>query len=117
MRTCYEQGSLHNNFSYKPFITGEIAMYTSKVSAMRNIGKSYISQEAANAQALEMDRNGCTDCSDCEDCHHCVKCVSCKHCSDCINSFNLDHCDKCVECSDLSYLSFQHGVFGAPSGG
>ncbi len=92
-------------------------MYTSSVSTMRNIGKSDVSQEAADAQAHEMDKNGCMDCRDCEDCHHCVKCVNCKHCTACVNSTNLIHCENCIDCSDLTSLHHEQGVFGAPSGG
>jgi hypothetical protein len=92
-------------------------MYLSKESPRHNTGVSYVSQDAANAQALEMDRNGCVECTGCEDCHDCVKCSSCKHCTDCVNSTNLIACEKCVDCSDLSSLSFQQGLFGCPSGG
>ena len=92
-------------------------MYTSKISAQGNIGISYISQEAADVQALEMDRNACIECSNCENCHHCVKCTSCKHCAECVNSTNLVDCNRCIDCSDLSSLNNEHGIFGAPSGG
>ena len=65
--------------------------YESIKTPMGNIGASYESQSAADAQAAEMDKNDnrncincsvCSDCSDCSDCSGCSDCSRCSRCSD-----------------------------------
>lgn len=42
--------------------------YESDLTPKNNCGISYISQEAANEQAKQMDDNNCTGCTDCTGC-------------------------------------------------
>lgn len=52
--------------------------YESEKTAKGNTGISYESQEAANAQAVEMDKNNCSYCSGCCDCRDCSYCCDYK---------------------------------------
>ncbi len=58
-------------------------MYKSEITKNGNVGISYVSQEAANLQALEMDMNNCSRCSGCSGCSRCSGCSDCSDCSGC----------------------------------
>ena len=57
--------------------------YESKITEKGNVGVSFSSQEAADLQAAEMDKNGCVNCSNCSSCSNCSGCSYCSNCSDC----------------------------------
>ena len=66
--------------------------YESKKTEKGNVGVSFSSQEAADLQATEMDKNNCSDCSGCSDCSRCSGCYDCSRCSDCYG---------CSDCSGI----------------
>ena len=86
-------------------------IYTSEKTEQGNVGRSNVSQKAANVRAKAMDANGCTDCTDCIDCrycHHCAKCTDCNNCNnctyciDCIGCTYGTNCHHCHRCSNLT---------------
>ena len=60
--------------------------YESQKTERGNVGVSYVSQEAADAQAVEMDDNDCFHCSRCSNCFNCSSCSGCTGCTGCINT-------------------------------
>jgi hypothetical protein len=48
--------------------------YESKRTKNGNVGVSTVSQEAADAQARQMDANGCVNCYNCSRCSGCSDC-------------------------------------------
>ena len=73
--------------------------YKSAKTPKGNMGVSFKSQEAADAQAAEMDAGGnrnCSDCSGCSGCTGCTRCSGCSGCSDCSD------CSRCTRCSDCT---------------
>ena len=82
--------------------------YESKITEKGNVGVSFSSQEAADLQAAEMDKNGCSNCSNCSDCSYCSSCSDCSYCSgcsDCSYCSGCSDCSYCSSCSDCSYCS------------
>ena len=57
--------------------------YESKRTEKGNVGVSFSSQEAADLQATEMDKNNCSNCYNCSRCSGCYRCSDCSNCSDC----------------------------------
>ena len=74
--------------------------YESAKTPRGNIGVSYDSQEAADAQAAEMDRNNCTDCHDCTGCTRCHGCTDCTGCTGCTRCHGCTDCTGCTGCTD-----------------
>lgn len=70
--------------------------YTSTVSPHGNICYSNVSQEEADAKALELDMNNCTYCTDCEDCTDCTNCSDCTDCESC------RRCKDCIQSNSVS---------------
>ena len=88
--------------------------YESQKTERGNVGVSYKSQEAADAQAASMDANdcrycryctncsGCTGCTGCTDCTDCRYCRYCTNCSDCTGCTDCRYCRYCTNCSDCT---------------
>ena len=99
--------------------------YESKITEKGNVGVSFSSQEAADLQAAEMDKNGCSYCSSCSgcsdcsycsgcsDCSYCSSCSGCSGCSDCSDCSNCSNCYGCSYCSSCSSCS---GIIGWKGG-
>ena len=97
--------------------------YESAKTASGNVGVSYESQEAANAQAASMDANdnkncvGCSHCSNCSYCSYCSHCSNCSHCSDCLYCSDCSDCSDCWHCSCCLHYSYctdcSHGSHGS----
>ena len=64
-----------------------MTQFFSKVSAKQNTGFSTIDQNAADAQAAQMDAQGCIDCTNCA---NCIKCKGCVNCADLKNKRNCE---------------------------
>ena len=77
--------------------------YESKITEKGNVGVSFSSQEAADLQAAEMDKNGCVNCSNCSDCSDCSDCSHCYGCSNCSGCSGCSYCSHCFSCSHCSH--------------
>jgi hypothetical protein len=55
--------------------------YESEKTVRGNIGVSYVSQDAANSQAREMDEGLNSNCVSCLNCSRCTSCVDRVDCS------------------------------------
>ena len=84
-------------------------VYESKKTPRGNVGFSYESQEEADAQASQMDANGC---SDCYNCYNCYDCYNCRNCFDCRNCYDCSGCYNCCNCSDCSDCRNCHNCSG-----
>lgn len=72
--------------------------YESTKTPMCNVGVSYESQAAADAQAAAMDagnNRNCTGCVDCTDCSYCTGCVDSTYCTGCTG------CTGCTRCTGI----------------
>ena len=67
-------------------------IYESVKTSKGNIGVSYASQEAADAQAAAMDASNCSNCRYCRYCSNCSNCINCRYCINCSNCSNCSYC-------------------------
>jgi len=89
--------------------------YESVITKNGNVGVSYNSQSAAEAQAVKMEVNGCSRCSGCSDCYSCYGCSDCSRCSGCSGCYGCSRCSRCSRCSDCSDCSDCYGCYGCYS--
>ncbi len=72
--------------------------YVSELTASLNFGVSFVSQQEADAQAADMDSNGCYGCYGCWGCRDCRYCVDCAHCQGCLRCSDSKECVGCAGC-------------------
>ena len=77
-------------------------MYKSAKTPHGNVGMSVVSQDAADAQARQMDATGCTNCTNCTNCWYCTDCTDCTDCRDCTDCTDCRDCTNCTECTDCA---------------
>lgn len=102
--------------------------YRSPRTARHNIGISFVSQELADDQAIEMDERGCIACVNCSicrncrgcfDCSGCTGCTGCHDCHDCrnvLNCYRCSYCSQCQACENCRGCVCSYGCIGCERG-